>query len=729
VTLLRRLRTSPSAWLGVYLGVCLALGACGGEPSGAEPSVSAPDSAERPSKSADQPTGPEAGAPATARDVLLITVDTLRADSLGFAGNRRAATPVLDRLAAEGRVFTAAHAHNVVTLPSHTNILTGRLPFEHGVRDNAGFVLPSSIPTAGTLLQQAGFATAAVVGAFPLDGRFGLERGFDLYDDRYPEGSQGSDFRLVERRGDEVVRLARAWWTEHAGERRFLWIHLFDPHAPYEPPEPWASRFRDDPYLGEVAATDAFLAPLLEPILDDESTLVVFTSDHGEALGDHGELTHGLFAYESTLRIPLVVRSPGMAPLVTDWPARHIDILPTLLAGAGAPVPDDLPGRSLLGPLDETDKPVTTYFEALSANLNRGWAPLRGVIEDGDKLISLPLPELYDLRADPAETTNLLEGESREARQRARTLRAELPEADTVERSSTGATDAAALRSLGYLSGSAARKESYTAADDPKNLIGVDRQIFRFIDLYQRGQLDAATDAARAIVESQPRMATGYYHLAEVLIERGLPGEALEVLRRAVEQGATDGPLLRQYGLLLAQAGRANEAVELLRPLRASGDPENLNALGLALSEAGRQKEARAVLEEVSAHDARNPTAHQNLALVALRSQAFAAAEDQARRALSLNDRLPLGWNYLGVALVNLGRPGEALDAWEHALELQPNDFDVLYNLAFVSARTGDVDRARPALRRFLAEAPRARYGEDLAKARALLANLETTHP
>jgi arylsulfatase A-like enzyme/Flp pilus assembly protein TadD len=667
-----------------------------------------------------------------ARDVLLITVDTLRADALGFAGSSRARTPTLDLLAAQGTVFTAAHAHNVVTLPSHANILTGRLPFEHGIRDNAGFVLPESIPTAATLFRDAGFATAAVVGAFPLDARFGLDRGFDDYDDHYPEGSRETGFRLVERRGDEVVRRALTWWKEHADERRFLWVHLFDPHAPYEPPEPWASRFRDDPYLGEVAATDAFLAPLIEPLLEDDSTLVVFTSDHGEALGDHGERTHGLFAYESTLRVPLVIRSPGRSPARTKAPARHIDVLPSLLEGAGVPVPEDLPGRTLLGAGLRDQAPVVTYFEALSANLNRGWAPLRGILRDGHKLISLPLPELYDLEADPAEQVNRLEDADRvdrEARARARELSALLPEAGPVERDVTTSADAEALRALGYLSGSAARKERYTADDDPKNLIEVDRQIFRFIDLYQRGQLDAATAAAREIVRSQPDMSAGYYQLAQVLLERGDRREALDVLRRAVERGATDGALLRQYGLLLAEAGRPGEAVDLLEPLRGTGDPENLNSLGLALSEAGRQDDARAVLDEVFAHDPRNPTAHQNLALVALRSQDFGAAETQARRALALNPRLPLAWNYLGVALVNLGRVGEALDAWERALEIQPDDFDVLYNVAIVAARAGDVDRARPALRRFIAEAPPRRYGPDLDKARALLSSLEGGQP
>ncbi|MEZ5332998.1 MAG: sulfatase-like hydrolase/transferase, partial [Thermoanaerobaculia bacterium] len=219
-------------------------------------------------------------------DLVLVTVDTLRWDAVDFLGPHDDVTPTLDRLAAEGIVFPFAHAHNVVTLPSHTNILTGRLPYQHGVRDNSGFRLPASVPTLAETLRDAGFATAAVVAAYPLDARFGLDRGFDLYDD-YLAGDTGGGDRALERSGQEVVTRALAWWRENAGQRRFLWVHLFEPHAPYEPPEPFASRFAGEPYLGEVATADAALAPLLaEVTAPDASTLVAVTADHGEALGD-----------------------------------------------------------------------------------------------------------------------------------------------------------------------------------------------------------------------------------------------------------------------------------------------------------------------------------------------------------------------------------------------------------------------------------------------------------
>src|SRR5947207_7595312 len=362
------------------------------------------------------------------QNVLLITIDTLRGDALGCYGGP-AATPALDRLAAEGVRFDVAHAHAVVTLPSHTSILTGRYPFQHGVRDNGGYRVPSNLPTIATLLKNRGYATAAFVGAFPLHSRYGLNRGFDVYDDRFGETRAPTEFVMPERPAPAVVALARTWIAAHQAGRWFAWVHVFDPHAPYAPPPPFDAQYAGRPYYGEVAATDAALGPLLDDARAGErSTMVVATGDHGEALGDHGEESHGLFAYESTLRIPLIVAElggevrlkpdattktfsdattgtasdattrtfsgafsyvasafrPTSASEVSSISARHLDILPTILEAVGQPVPSDLPGRSLLSPAErrEGSSPRPVYFEAMSAMLNRGWAPLTGVIVD-----------------------------------------------------------------------------------------------------------------------------------------------------------------------------------------------------------------------------------------------------------------------------------------------------------------------------------------------------------
>jgi arylsulfatase A-like enzyme/Flp pilus assembly protein TadD len=676
--------------------------------------------APAPRKAPARPAG------AFSRDIVLVTIDTLRADAPGFAGNPRSQTPVLDRLASQGRVFTNTHAHNVVTLPSHTNILTGLYPFQHGVRDNTGFRLAASVPTLATVLHGAGYATGAFVGAFPLDSQFGLNHGFDVYDDHYPKGSNDTEFVLPERRGDEVVRLALAWWRAQQGKPRFLWVHLYDPHAPYEPPEPFATRFKDNLYLGEVAAADSFLAPLLGPFLDgrEKPALVVVTADHGEALGEHGEQTHGLFAYEATLKVPLVVWGKGVVPGRDGRWARHVDIFPTVLqaAGVAAPSPAGLrrPGSSLLAPpVPLTETASDSYFESLSTTLNRGWAPLRGLLRGGTKFIALPLPEVYALPKDPHEKDNRFDAE----RPVARGVFAALPKESSwpPRREDLRPEDAVRLQSLGYISGSAPVSDTYGPEDDPKRLIALDQKIHTAIDLYMRGKLDEAIRQSREIVAERPTMSYGHSLLAQALLQAGRTSEALDVMLKARSQGAVSDSLLRQLALTLSEVGRAREAVDVLKPQVAAGDPQTLDAYAMVLSEAGRQKEAFEVLQGVVAKDPGDPKAHEQLGLVELRLNHWAQARDHSREALRLNPRLPLAWNDLGVALFQLGQKDEALDAWQKAVDLQPDLWDALWNLGTEAAGLGRAAQARKALERFAAGAPPARYGPDIEKARAYL--------
>ena len=403
-----------------------------------------------------------ASPPRVPRDVVLITIDTLRFDATGFDGNPRGTTPGLDRFASEGRVFTSAHSHNVITLPSHTNILTGMLPYQHGVRENAGFKLSAKIPTLATRLKAKGYTTGAFVGAFVLDSRYGLGHDFDVYDELYRHLDEQLEFNIQQARADDVVKAALEWYRASAGKPRFLWVHVYDPHAPYDPPAPYAEKFKDDLYLGEVAYTDAALAPLLEAVRAQEpAPLLVVTGDHGEARGDHGELTHGLFCYEATLHIPLFAWCP---PLITPGrdavPARHIDIAPTVLDAVGLPAVQELTGQSLL-PASRKEPDEGNYFEALTATFNRGWAPLRGILGGGQKYIDLPIQELYDLPSDPAEAKNLAEGRP-DGLRRLRKRLLELPNPSN-ERGTVGAEEAAKLKSLGYLTGAAETKASCRA--------------------------------------------------------------------------------------------------------------------------------------------------------------------------------------------------------------------------------------------------------------------------
>lgn len=663
-----------------------------------------------------------------ARHAILITIDTLRADTLGFAGDVKAATPTLDRMAASGRVFSRAHAHAVTTLPSHASILTGLYPFQHGARHNGGFVLAEYFPTVASVLQARGFATAAFVAAFPLDARFGLARGFDVYDDEFgskernvrQQDAGSALFSYSERRGDVVVERATQWWNEHADQRRFLWIHLFDPHAPYEPPEPFRSRFADDPYRGEVAAVDAFLKPLIEPFLrgEEEPTFIAFTSDHGESLGEHGEATHGLFAYEPTLAVPMVLWGPGIDPGGDTRQARHIDLKPTVLEALGQELTTEVAGRSLLLPAN--DHPRTSFFEALSAHLDYGWAPLRGVLEDEQKLIVLPIPELYDLKTDPGEQHNLYVSQRGVAQQLARRIPEESswpPAAGEIS-----AEDAERLRSLGYLGGQIAKKKRYTAADDPKTLIELDQKVGLLADLATHGEVDRAIALGEEILKARPSMGVVYIYLSNLLIQSGQLERAVEIMSQAQRQEVAGRELLRQLGLTLINVGRAHDGLEILEPLaEETSDLEARNHVGLALTYMGRFAEAREILLATRAADPGLARTHENLSFLAITTERFDDARIHAEKAIDIDPELVSSWNNLGIALYNLGQATAAVDAWKQALKRAPNDVDVLLNLGLVQAQSDHPQQARQALTRFLELAEGDGYAAKRQQARETL--------
>jgi arylsulfatase A-like enzyme/tetratricopeptide (TPR) repeat protein len=658
-----------------------------------------------------------AAAPAPAPDVLLITIDTLRADALGFAGNARTQTKNLDRLAAEGLVFTEAHAHNVMTLPSHANILTGLYPYAHGIRDNEGFRLDPKIPTLATLLAGKGYATAAFIGAFPLDARFGLSQGFDLYDQKYPQGAHEYDFSVAERPASEVVAAARAWYAGVTGRSRFLWVHLYDCHSPHVPPAALAAQYAGEPYLGEVAGVDEALGPLLSDVrASGRPTLVVVTSDHGEALGDHGEETHGLFAYEATLHIPLILWGAGVPAGARRTFARHVDILPTVLEACAAASPPGLPGRSLLG---KDGGQGTSYFEALSASMTRGWAPLTGMIGDGIKFIDLPLPELYDLAADPGEVRNLVA----ERLDRVRALKAAMPATGAPAAPGPESADTVArLRSLGYLSGSAPPKARYGPQDDPKNLVGLDRDLQRVVGLYQRQKLEEAIALARDVIRRRPGMPTGYEYLSFLQGQLGKDTQAAATLEEASRRGLLSETLASRLGLLYSAQGKSREALGVLEPLRGSRNPDVLNALGIARATAGRVPEALQAFQSALSVDPGNAIAYQNIGLTYVQHDRPADAVAAFQKAFAINDRLPRAWNGLGAALERLGRHAEALDCWKRAIALDPEQFDAMLNLGVVALEQGNTALGRESLTRFVAAAPAGLFASDIGRARRLLA-------
>jgi len=684
--------------------------------------------------------------PINHQNVLLITIDTLRADALGCYGGP-AATPALDRLAREGARFTFAHAQTVLTLPSHTSILSGEYPFQHGIRENSGYRLVPGTRTMSTLLKQAGYATGAFVGAFPLHSRFGLNLGFDVYEDRFGETRAPTEFIMPERPASAVVPLARDWIGRVGARPWFAWVHVFDPHAPYQPPPPFDKEYAGRPYYGEVAAVDHALAPLLDDVrTSPRPTFVVVTGDHGEALGDHGEATHGLFAYESTLRIPLIFAELGAeratdvgAPLgrgdasrfgprrdgeVSPIPVRHIDVLPTVLDAIGEAIPSDLPGRTLL-PARERQagaQPRASYFEAMSAMLNRGWAPLTGVLVGREKYIDLPIAEMYDLVSDPGEQSNLA-GQSSE---HVRTLQARLREFGASlpgERRSENTETLTELRALGYVSGTAPGKAHYTEADDPKRLVDIDRDIHRGVELYGDKRFDEATQVYLQVIGRRPDMAIAYRHLAFVAWETGNVKGAIDVLERARQAGVRHGGITTQLATYLAESGDAPAAIRLLAPVATQDwpEPDALNALGIAYARTGRSQEARATFERMLAITPDSGMALENLGALDLERGDLASAQQRFEQAASVDPRSSQVYSGLGVVALKKNDRTTAIGALTQAVQLDPTNYDALYNLAMTLERDGQSARARPYLEQFVRSAPQAFYARDIREISALL--------
>ena len=663
--------------------------------------------------------------PGSLRDanVLLVTVDTLRRDRVGAFGNRNGLTPNIDRLAATGARFAHAYSPAPLTLPAHASILTGLLPRRHGIHNNTSFRLGDGAPTLAAVLGKAGYRTGAFVGAFVLDGRFGLNRGFDEYDDRLPRGDRAT-FHYAERRGDEVVARAGVWIAARAAEPGapwFAWVHLFDPHAPYDaPPEYSAGRA---PYDAEVAYTDAVIGRLigrLDAAHARGNTLVVLTADHGESLGEHGETTHGLFAYDATIAVPLILNAASIAPATVETPVSHVDLAPTILDLVGVAAPPGLDGESAARPL-QPSRPIV--FEALDASLTRGWAPLRGVVQDGWKYIDLPEPELYDLANDPGETTN------RSGDRRAAALKRVLAATDGAETTAPSvALDAEAagrLRSLGYTAGGSTRR-GVTAADDPKRLVALNERFNTALTAFDEGRADQALAALHAILGERPDFTAARTSAATVLVSAGKSRAAVDLLREGLAAEPDSPALLAKLGAALRAAGDLAGATAAFERARRAGNasPDVANDLAVTYAAAGHADQARALFQELADRSPGSATAWFNLGLFELQMRQGSAAAAGLKRATAIDPSYGEAWQALGAALLDVDRP-QAIDAWRKAEPLLPGDYDLLFNLGMVLA-DGDMPReAIPYLERFAREAPSARYAADIARVRGKLRQLE----
>ncbi len=562
------------------------------------------------------------GPPGSARglNLLVITLDTTRADHLGCYGAKDVATPTLDALAARGLRFTAAQSVAPVTLPAHATIFTGRYPPRHGVRNNSEYRLAAEQETLAERLRAAGYDTAAFVSAFVLDARFGLDQGFAHYDDRV-EPAQGAAFSQGnnERRADAVTDAALAWLARERRAPFFAWVHYYDPHATYRPPAPFDARFKERPYDGEIAFMDAQVARLFQALEArglQGRTLVVALADHGEGLGEHGETTHGVFVYEAMLRVPLIVAGPPAVvprPQVVDALVSSVDLTPTLLDLFGLPLRDDFEGLSWARV--KPDRRRAVYMESLLPYLDYGWAPLFALRRGSDKYILAPRPELYDLAKDPRETADLharATGEARATRDRlAAILRAALEAQPTLQAGHAGGADtevAERLRALGYVGGAgpAAPRKPGDAADlaDPKDMISVAVAVVeanaRLMGGRPQDALALALDAARR----SPRDRTVLQLLGKIYIRLGRLKEAEKALRDfgAIRPKSDTSLLLAQ---ILILDGRHAEAARLLDEAQAL-DPEHggvLIARGDLLARQGKRDEARAAYERAAKVD------------------------------------------------------------------------------------------------------------------------------
>lgn len=642
------------------------------------------------------------------KPVLLVTIDTLRWDALGSYG-AESPTPELDALAEAGVRFEHAVAHAVVTLPSHASILSGIDPSRHGIHDNDGYRLGDDVQTWAERLKADGYATAAFIGAFPLDSLFGLAQGFDLYDDSY-EGDAGPDsLKMVERGAEAVVAPAREWLADRSGPW-FAWVHVYDPHAPYEPPPPFDDRYAADPYAGEVAYVDAALGPLLEDALGRDA-LVILTSDHGEALGDHGEETHGAFAYASTLRVPLIVAGlpEGRAGDVVQERVRHIDVLPTVLDALGIE-PEGIQGVSLAGVIGGARHPEpTSYFEALTPYLDWGWAPLRGLYEGSAKYIDLPIPELYDVDEDPREENNLFDERAARALELRDRLHAHL--AGAAERIDEPAAEdpetLRRLRALGYVGASEGSRdvgEEFGPEDDPKRLIALEGELQQAVRALEAGRLQQAGSLLEDILRRRPDFARAHTLLAAVRERESGPLAAVRVLEDAVDEGWETPYLLARLGHFYQRAGRlpqAERAVERALEFRPD-DVELLARLATIHGESGRPREARELLRRALELDPTYGRLHANRGTLLMGSGRLREAEEAFREALRYDSSLSEAHNGLGVLAHERGNPAEAVEHWRQAIIYKPDEAFALYNLGVTLARLGRREEAAEALERYL---------------------------
>jgi len=659
---------------------------------------------------------PSAGAKIKGKgwNVLIITIDTLRADRLSCYSREHLETPHIDSLAQRGILFDYAFAHTPLTLPSHTNIFLGRTPLYHGVHDNSSFTVHEKYLTLAEFLKDAGYATGAFVGAYPLDSTFGLDQGFSTYDDEYGSQLDRGDKYYVERKAEEVVDRALLW-VKRQSSPWFLWVHVYDPHAPYEPPQPFEDRFKKNLYNGEVAYVDSEMGKIFdylesEKLYDD--TFIVLTGDHGEGLWQHGELTHGYFAYNTTIWIPLIFYFPGIEPGNALDYVSHIDIFPTICDVLNLKEPDVLTGVSLL-PAMKGKKlehgPI--YFESLfpyyERVYNRDWAPLYGFIEEGEKYIESPIPEVYDLLEDFTELKNLArEKELGRYRKKLDDIREKYSaEAKEDAQSSLNKEALRKLKSLGYISGSSGEKEKEFGPDeDIKSLLPHYDKSIVAKQTYLKGEKQKAIRMLQEVITERKDIGLAYSNLATLYKDEGNLNGALLVIEEGMKNNPTSHEVFSAYLNFLTEAGQSDKVISVFNDIdipQKDTDPELWNFLGIAYTRKGDYSKALEALDKAASIDSDFATTFDNMGNVHLsiylntkNKQELQKAIENYKKAVELNPENAVAYNGLGAAYRQAGDMDKAIESWERSLAIDPEYGLPLYNLGYSHMNRGENKKA-----------------------------------
>jgi arylsulfatase A-like enzyme/predicted Zn-dependent protease len=661
------------------------------------------------------PRRPDFGRLKDRRDysVILITVDTLRADRIGCYGFDRIETPAMDLFAARGVKFERCYGPTPLTLPSHTTLLTGTLPAHHGVRDNGGFVVPPELTTLAELYKAKGYATAAFVAAYVLDSKWGLDRGFDHYFDRFDlsrfeKVSLGS----VQRPADEVIDEALPWIEAHKEGPFFAWIHLYDPHTPYDPPPEFAARYPNNPYLGEIAFTDSQLGRLWDFLAGHGLTddlFLVFAADHGESLGEHEEATHGFFVYQAAIHVPLIFVTPfpRLHGVSTSQVSGLVDVLPTLCEMSGLAVPDGVQGQSLVPAFFRPERTVRAlaYAESFYPRYHFGWSELESVQDDRWKLIIAPVPELYDLVADPGEQHNLVYLEKKvfaamsaeaerfieEAGRNALEIDFSKIDEDTREK----------LAALGYIgSFMDTSRLADRALADPKDKIGIFNELSRARELGMGGDPEEGARIIRAIIAEDPDITDAHFSLGNIYFKQKKFAEAAEAFKRSLDLKPDDPFAVINAANAYLAMGRFEdgEAFVLDHIERGFADPQLYHVLGNMNVLQKDYDRAVGFYEQCLTLNPNSAASHNALAAIAIIREDLARAEDHLRSAMALNPKLTNVHYNQAQVLEARGDLRAAAEAYRTEIASSPRHFKALFNLARVHRKMGRADDERAAL-------------------------------